>query len=96
MRQAHVCPQFLGAEAVVIRLGLIFSHDLVHAVGAVLSHGLVDEDVKSWGEGRVFLGSKRPLDDDFLNVAGAFINLAHTHIAVDALDRKVTHITIAA
>ena len=27
---------------------------------------------------------KRPLNDDFLNVAGAFVDLAHAHVAVNA------------
>ena len=35
-------------------------------------------------------------DDDFLHVAGALINLADPHIAVDPLHRKIADITITA
>ena len=36
------------------------------------------------------------LDDDFLHVAGALINLAHAHVAVDALQREIAHVAVAA
>ena len=38
---------------------------------------------------------KRALDDDFLNIAGAFVDLAHAHVTVNALERKVFDVTVA-
>ena len=35
------------------------------------------------------------LDDDFLHVAGALVDLAHAHVAVDALHREVAHAVAA-
>ena len=40
--------------------------------------------------------SQCALDDDFLHVAGALVNLADAHIAVNAFNRKVADIAIAA
>jgi len=39
--------------------------------------------------------SARP-DQQALDVAGAFVDLADTHVAVDALDREVGHVAVAA
>src|SRR3989344_1423858 len=39
---------------------------------------------------------QRALDDDLLHVARAFVYLAHTHVAVDALHREVVHHAVAA
>ena len=36
------------------------------------------------------------MNDDFLHVAGAFVNLAHAHIAVNSFHRKVADHTVAA
>src|SRR3990167_9714304 len=41
-------------------------------------------------------GLQRPLNDDLLNVRGAFVDLAHAHVAPDALQRKVVHVAVAA
>ena len=51
--------------------------------------------LKTFGDGHVDSLLQRALDDDFLDVAGAFIDLTHTHIAVNALDREVAHIAVA-
>src|SRR5471030_1230422 len=41
-------------------------------------------------------GLQRAGDQQLLDVAGAFVDLADAHVAVDALDRKVGHVAVAA
>ena len=43
----------------------------------------------------MYRSSQGPLNDDFLHIAGAFVNLAHAHITVNSFNRKVTHHTVA-
>src|SRR5262249_51641092 len=45
---------------------------------------------------RRFMRSQCSADEDFLYLARALVNLAHAHVAVDALDRKVARVAVAA
>jgi hypothetical protein len=45
---------------------------------------------------RDILALKARVGDDFLHFARAFVNLAHTHIAVVALDWEIAHIAVTA
>ena len=37
-----------------------------------------------------------PADQDLLHLRGALVDLAHAHVAVDALHREVAHVAVAA
>src|SRR5450830_1281593 len=64
------------------------------------THWLAASSAKNTTFRTVFISGRTsgqcPLNDDFLHVGGAFINLAHPHVAVNALDGEVAHIAVAA
>src|SRR5688572_13928269 len=61
-------------------------------VVVVLKNGLLDG--RSWPP--VSTGRERAADQDLLDVAGALVDLADAHVAVDAFHRKVAHVAVAA